>query len=258
MAPRKRTFIDFRAHKPVVSIGEKSATLGNDNTTAALAFGSNSLELYYEQANADITGTRLVDANCTNGFEVPLDNTDADGIEITQGILADASAPYAFTIGTDGPFKFEVKLGIPNASDYHVAMGFRINAAYVADIANTTPATCASNMEAAYTDKAIFNFEGAGDGSATAADGHIITSNDNVDVDTDVAASWADDAVKTLTVKVSSAGAVTYEIDGTAVADAVAFSFDSTDVVIPFMRISRVAATADTPPILNYWYCGLY
>ena len=250
MALRKKTYIDFRGYKPLVSFGDKGGTIGATTTTESLGFGPNTLEMYIEETNADQTGTRLVDANCTNGFEVPLDNDDGDGIELTQGILADASAPYAFTIGTDGPFKFELKFGIPVVADMSIAVGFRTAAAYVADVANATAATALTNIATAYTDKACFIVH--------AGDMHIYTSNDNTDVATDISASWVDDAVKTLTVKVSAAGAVTYEIDGTAVADAVAFSFDSTDVVVPFVRISRVATGGDTPPILNPWFCGLY
>lgn len=251
MAPRKKTYIDFRAHQPAVSIGQRAGALGTSTQVQTMTFGPNALEIYLEETNTDQTGDRVIDANCVNGWSPPLDNDDGDGIEITQGVLADAGAPYAFTIGTDGPFKFDLKLGIPVVADISLAMGFRVATAYVADVANATAATALTNIATAYTDKAAFIVHGG--------DMHIYTSNDNSDVATDIAAAWTDDQVKTLTVKVSSAGAVTYEIDGTAVGDAVAFSFDSTDIVVPFVRVSRVATGEDSGGVrLNTWYCGLY
>ena len=45
---------------------------------------------------------------------------------------------------------------------------------------------------------------------------------------------WADGATHTVKVKVSAAGAVTYELDGTAPTGAVAFSFDVGEIVTPF------------------------
>jgi hypothetical protein len=248
MAPRKRTFIDFRAHNPLTSIGQREGALGTTTQVQALGFGPHSLEMYIEETNADQAPTRVVDANCTNGFLPPLDNGDGDGIELTQGILSDANAPYAFTIGTDPAFKFDLKLGIPVVADMSIMVGFRTASSYVADVANATAATALTNAATAYPDKACFVIH--------TGDMHIYTSNDNSDVATDISAAWTDDQVKLLSVRVDSAGAVTYYIDGTAVADAVAFSFDSTDVVIPFVRISRVATGEDHGPILNYWFCG--
>ena len=249
MAIRKRTYVDFRSSPPLVSIGQKGGTAGADASVTMLQVGGEAFEMRMEQANADVTGARLVDANCCNGLEIPLDNTDGDGIEITQGILADAAAKNAFTIGTDGPFELRVKFGVPDVSDHVIYLGFRVAAAYVDAISEATIANIQTNGRTAYTDKAAFEIY-AGDMS-------IITSNDNTDVATNIAAAWAADAVKTLTVKVSAAGAVTYQIDGSAVGDAVAFSFDSTDIVVPYMFVGKGEADVDTPPILQTWFCGL-
>ncbi len=245
MATRKKTYIDFTSILPAGGMAKATglAAAVTDNTTNVFMAGDTALEVRNEQQNDDVTFTYLVDANCTTGWQIPNDNADNDGGEISLGIESSPNAKHAFTIGTDPAFELRVKLGIPDVSDYDVLfVGFRIAGAYV-DAINTPAA-----MEAAYTDKAGFSIE--------AGDIHILTSNDNSDVDTDVTASWADDAVKTLTVKVSSAGAVTYQIDGTAVSDAVAFSFDSTDVVVPCIVFCKGAAAADTPPILNYLYVG--
>lgn len=248
MAVTKRTYIDFRAHQPAVSIAQRAGALGTTTQVQTMTFGPNALELYLEETNTDQTGDRVVDANCVNGWSPPLDADDGDGLEITQGILSDAGAPYCFTVGTDAA-EFSVKMGIPVVADMSIAMGFRTAIAYVADVANATAATALTNIATAYPDKAAFIIHGG--------DMHIYTSNDNSDLATDIASAWTDDQVKTLTVKVSSAGAVTYFIDGTAVSDALGFSFDSTDVIIPFMRVSRVATGEDSGGVrLNTWYCG--
>lgn len=249
MALRKKTYVDFRAYNPVISIGQKTGSaLGTTNEVVTMQVGAVPFELRYDSTSTTITGQRLVDTNCCNGLEVPLDNDDGDAIEITQGILADENAPYAFKIGTDPGFELSVKLGIPDVSDAIVFVGFRIAAAYVDAIGDVTPATCLASVKTAYTDKAGFVMD--------EGDLLICTSNDNSDVTTDIAAAWADDAVKTLTVKVDSAGAVTYFIDGSAVADAVAFSFDSTDIVVPCIIICRVATGSTTPPIVQTYRCG--
>lgn len=246
MATRKRTFIDFTSVLPSGGMAKATglAAAVTDNTTNVFMAGDTAIEIRNEQQNDDVVPTYVVDANSTTGWQIPNDNADNDGIEMSLGIENSPNAKHAFTVGTDGPFELRVKLGIPDVSDYDVCfVGFRIHGAYV-DAINTPAA-----MEAAYTDKAGFSVE--------AGDMHILTSNDNTDVDTDIASSWADDAVKTLTVKVSSAGAVTYYIDGTVVSDAVAFSFDAGDVVVPCLVFTKGAAAADTPPILNYLFCGL-
>ena len=62
--------------------------------------------------------------------------------------------------------------------------------------------------------------------------------NNATTVTTDLTApssgDWADGAIHTLEVKVSSAGAVTYTLDDTAPTGAVAYSFDDGEVVTPF------------------------
>lgn len=245
MATRKRTKIDFTSCLPAGGMAKASglAAAVTDNTTNVFMAGDTALEVRNEQQNDDVTFTYVVDANSTTGWQIPNDNTDNDGGEITLGVESSPNAKWAYTIGTDGPFEMQLKFGIPDVSDYDVLfVGFRKAAAYV-DAINTPAA-----MEAAYDDKAGFSVE--------AGDMHILTSNDGSDVDTDIASSWADDAVKTLTVRVSAAGAVTYYIDGTVVSDAVAFSFDTGDVVIPCIVFCKGAAAADTPPILNYLYVG--
>ena len=246
MAVSKKTYIDFRAHQPCVSIAQRAGALGTTTQVETMTFGPHALELYLEETNTDQTGSREI-----NGWSPPLDADDGDGLEITQGILLDASAPYAYTIGTDPAFEFSLKCTIATVADVSLAVGFRTAVAYVADVANATAATALTNVLTAYADKAAFIVHGG--------DMQIVVSNDNTDVTTDIASAWTDTQSKTLTVKVSAAGAMTFFIDGTAVADAPASptAFDSTDVVIPYVRVSRVATGTDNGCVqLNTWYCG--
>lgn len=190
-----------------------------------------------------------VDANCTDGLALPSTNTDNVGGTITFGgslpnLLANAAAcPTVFKVGTDGDFFMEVKIGIPDISDYDVlGIGFvEPAAAYVAAI--DTPAEVVSS----YDEKAIFALGDA------AGDIDIVHSLAGVDDDNDVnVTAWADDAVKTLRIDVDSDGNCTYKIDGTAVADAPPGDFAADTFVTPCIIFAKGAAVADTPPIIEY------
>ncbi len=73
---------------------------------------------------------------------------------------------------------------------------------------------------------------------------------------TDTTNTWTDGQSKVLKVLVSAAGVVTYTIGGSAPVVTAAFTFDSTDVVIPFIRLTH-AVTA--PGAINWvsFKCGL-
>lgn len=247
MAVRKHTHIDFNA-PPMGAMAKASglAAATTDNTTNVfVAPGGVGIEIRNEQTNSDVMPLYVVDANCTNGWQIPNDNADNDGIEMSLGIEANAASRYAYKIGTDPAFKLLVKFGIPDVSDYDLAMiGFRKAAAY-GDAINDPATTFGSAV--VYTDVACLNVNagniytitgknqtGGGTGTFTATD-----TTDN----------WADDAVKTLGVHVS-AGVVTFTIDGAAPTVTQAFTFDDGDVVIPFLLFTKGAAAADTPPIL--------
>jgi hypothetical protein len=94
------------------------------------------------------------------------------------------------------------------------AVGFRKTQAYNATFVN-------------YTDKATLNKIGGNINISTAI-------NDAADVDTDTTEDWADGETHILEVYVSAAGVVTYKIDGEAPGTVAAFTFDATDVVVPF------------------------
>ncbi|KKL59625.1 hypothetical protein LCGC14_2213440, partial [marine sediment metagenome] len=74
---------------------------------------------------------------------------------------------------------------------------------------------------------------------------------------TDLAeANITNDQVHTVTILVSGAGVVTAEIEGAAVGDATAFTFDSTDEVIPMFWMLQQEASSIGLDIV-FWEVGL-
>lgn len=193
-----------------------------------------------------------VDANSCDGLALPSTNGDNVGGTITFGasmpnLAATPQCQTNFTVGTDPAFFCEMKLGIPDISDYDVFFfGFvEPAAAYVAAI--DTPA----EVKSAYDEKAGFSLADA------AGDIDIDTSLANTDVNTDTTTvDWVDDAVKTLRVDVAADGATTYRLWAAGTEDtstgAVAFSFAAATVLTPVIIFAKGAAVADTPPIINY------
>ena len=61
--------------------------------------------------------------------------------------------------------------------------------------------------------------------------------NNAATVTTDTTENWADGEVHSLKVIVAKSGAVTYEIDGHAPSTTAAFTFDSGDVLVPYLLV---------------------
>ena len=254
MAVRKRTYVDFRRGAPAGAMSQATglqSAVTDDIVNVVTAPGGVTFEIRNEQANAQIVPAYVNDTDCTSGWELPLDNTDGDGIEFGQGILGIADAPYAFKIGTDGAFKLSVKFGIPVVLDHSLcAVGFRTAQAY--GDAMVSAATLDTAYGATTNEYALFNILNGDIYTLTSATGAAVTATDNTD-------NWAADAVKTLTVLVSSAGVVTFQIDGAApTVNTNTLTFATDTYVIPCFIVAKDAtATADTPPILATWFCGL-
>lgn len=236
MAQTKRFRIDFT--KISQQTGSTAAlcaapvvTTGAINT---FSFGGKTISVYNDGQNDDICFTR--DATI-GGWTIPNDNTDNDGIEINPGIGLPSNG--IFVVGTDPAFYVKAKFNIPDVSDYDVAaVGFRKAAANAAMASAAAVAT-------AYTDIAAINVD--------AGDFKTVTSlNTATDVTTDITTSaWLDTETHTLEVRVSATGAVTYYVDDVVTPGAVAFTMDSGDSVLPFVRFTKNAgAASDTPPCM--------
>ena len=244
--PANRARVDFTDAAGFIVIGNLGAACTTtDDLECFHLFGGSAfpIESKWTAANSDIVFTKS-----DTGFVIPNDNADDDGIELSFG--KSANGPCAFVVGTSPAFYVKATFTIPDVSDYDVAaVGFRNDGSYLdvddpADINTTTPL---------YTDFALIN--------VNAGDFRTYTQDDDATAtDTDVTTTaWLDTEAHTLMVKVSAAGAVTYFVDGTAMAGAVAFTLDSSasDIMVPILIFAKGATAADTPPEMRLFECGL-
>lgn len=168
------------------------------------------------------------------GYDISQDQTDNDGVEYTQGITARSKS--AFTVGSEG-FFLSVNFSIADVSGTDdCAVGFRAAAAYAANIDD-------------YTDMAVLNVISGAINIETILNNGATTT-------TDTNNPWADGETHTLKIIVSKSGIVTYQIDGVAPTVTAAFTFDASDVVVPFFFFLH---SADVAGVVNLkkWECGL-
>lgn len=222
---RTKLFSFARAVRPICvkSIGAGAAT-GTAGDINLIAWPS----LQWEYA---IKGTQTIVAPdmTTVGLDIgSMDQTADDGIELSPGQVS--THDWSFTIGTSPAFYFSMKfkLGTVAATD-DCAIGFRKQAAYTANIDD-------------YTDFAVLN--------VITGDIKIETAlNNAATTTTDTTQNWADAETHTLAVYVSSAGVVTYKIDGSAPTTTAAFTFDTGDIVVPFMFFLQHTGLTTAPLI---------
>ncbi len=227
---QKGGYVKF-GEQPVCVQEDGTAASGVDTEINVAAMGG----LVFEYNNIN-TQTILVPNITATGLDIARDLTSTDGTEINQGILA--SSPAAFTIGTDGPFSFAVKLSLADVTgEGDCIIGFRNDGAYAADYED-------------YTDMAAFNIKLGVINLET-----ILNNGTTVTTDTTLT-DWVDAASHIVKVNVSMAGVVTYEFDGAEPTVVAAFTFDDGDVILPFVHLVH-AATSPGAVILNKWDCAL-
>lgn len=227
---QKGGYVKF-GEQPVCVQEDGTAASGADTEINVAAMGG----LVFEYNNIG-TQTILVPNITAAGLDIARDLNSGDGTEINQGIVA--SSPAAFTVGTDGPFSFSVKLTLADVTGCaEMAVGFRNDGAYAAAIDN-------------YTDMAAFNIQLGVVNIETILNSGTTTTTDTTLTD------WADAATHILKVNVSMAGVVTYEYDGAEPTVVAAFTFDDGDVVIPFVHQVH-AATSPGAVTLVKWDCSL-
>jgi len=205
--------------------GAATGATGDENV---MIFGKNVFEYH-------ILGTQTILAPVisADGLEVNLDDTAADGLEISQGITA--RSPSAFTVGTDS-FYLKVKFTIDDVTGTDdCAVGFHGDEDYQANIDD-------------YNDMAVLNVISGAINIETIDDDGETTTTDTTD-------TWGDGETYTLAVYVDSDGAVTYTIDGAAPTTTKAHSIDSGDVVVPFFF--QLQATDKSEVNLISWECGI-
>jgi hypothetical protein len=163
-----------------------------------------------------------------NGLDMSLDQTVSEGAEYNFG--ARNNAKHAYTIGTSAAFFIEAKFYVTDYSGCAPLMiGFRKVEANNATFAD-------------YTDYAAIGINQA----TSALNATILTElNSGGQTATDTTdALAAEPNAFTVKVLVSAAGVTTFEVDGSAASVAPSYTFDNTDVVMPFVHFLHGADVA--------------
>ncbi len=192
-----------------------AAPLGTTGATNIMMMqGGETWEEFILGAGQTIIAPRMGSA----GLLISLDLTDDEGAEYNPGPRNNTK--YSYTIGTSAAFAFEATLTAADVSGCDpLLIGFRKVEANNATFAD-------------YTDYASIGLS-----STNGANIWLLTElNAGGQTATDTTNAWTDGQSKTLKVLVSSAGVVTYTIAGVAPVVTAAFTFDTGDVVIPFVR----------------------
>jgi len=226
---RRFTLEEFETNPVTAKIagGAATGTTGDENV---MAFEDNIFEYH-------ILGTQtiLAPSLAAGGLDIAMDVAAADdGVEISQGITARSRS--AFVIGTDA-FYFKATFYLTDISGTDdCAVGFRTAEAYQAAIDDY------NNMAALNVISGAIYIETIDDNAGT-------TSTDTTD-------TWGDTEAHVLAVYVDVNGIVTYKIDGAAPTVTAAFTWDTTDTVVPFFYFIHAADFAEAT-YLTSWECGL-
>jgi hypothetical protein len=208
-----------------------TAPTGTDGDENIMTFPEGTLE-YHMIGTQTLLGGRLV----ATGLDFALDQTNDTGVEICGGILA--SNKLAFTIGTTPAFYAKMTFSIGDVSGTDdCAFGFRLQEAYQATIDG-------------YNDMAVINVQSGVINLQTIVGGGTAVTTDTTLTD------WVGAATHELCVKVSAAGVVTYEFDGSAPTVVAAYTFTDAIVVTPFAYMINTTDFVDSW-ILQHFECGL-
>lgn len=163
-----------------------------------------------------------------SGLLCSLDLVATEGVEYNFGAER-TNSDNAFTVGTSKAFFFEMTITLADISGGNpYFIGFRKSEANNATFGS-------------YTD-----YYGLGMNTATSATNVTLTSELNAGGQTlqDSGDAWTggDGGTTSLRVDVTAAGVVTATIDGSAPSTPLAFTFDSGDIVCPFVHIVHGAA----------------
>jgi hypothetical protein len=212
-------------------VSQSPIVQSNANTGAAPTGAGGDVNLMYMQDGCLMeqfmigTQTIIAPRMTANGLNLALDNTAADGVEYNFG--ARNNAKHAYTIGTSAAFFIEAQIYVQDLSGCDPLMvGFRK--------VEANNATFAS-----YTD-----YVGIGLNQATSATNVVILDelNSGGQTATDSTDAWGGDgSSQTVKVLVSASGVVTFEVGGSAASAAPAYTFDNTDVVMPYIHFVQGA-----------------
>lgn len=225
---KKFTSIEFEGIPVTQLIGGGAAT-GTGGDENAMIIDGEAFEYH-------ILGTQTIvsPVSHADGLNIGMDQTDNDGVEVSQGITNGSKS--AFTVGTSAAFYAKCSFSIADVSGTDdCAFGFRKAEAYQAAIDNYDEMACLNVISGNITIETILN------NGATSS--------------TDTTDDWADGEEHTLEVYVSAAGVVTFKIDGAAPTTTATFTFDDAEVVIPFFYFLHASDVAGAV-VLTKWEVG--
>ena len=221
----------------------QSPILQSNATTGAAPTGSTGdVNLMYMQDGCLMeqfiigAGQTIIAPRMTaNGLNLALDNTATEGAEYNFG--ARNNAKHAYTIGTSAAFFIEATIYVEDLSGCDPLMiGFR-------------KVEANNGTFASYTD-----YVGIGLNQVTSATNVVILDelNSGGQTATDTTDAWGGDgSAQTVKVLVSAAGVVTFEVGGSAASAAPAFTFDNTDVVMPYIHFVQGADVTSEVSLQN-------
>lgn len=215
-----------------------SASLNDGFTAPAGAIGSvnivRSERHVFEQHIKGAGQTIIVPTFDASGYNISLDQTNDEGMELTQGITARSRA--AFVVGTD-PCFFDVTLAVADVSGTDdLVVGFRTAEAYQANVDD-------------YNNMAAFNLNNGDVLIETIDDNAATTTTDTTD-------NIADTIQVRFRVEVPSSRVVRFLLNQAAPTVTQAFTWDNGDTIVPFVFFLHSADVAGTVH-LRRWECGL-
>lgn len=209
--------------------GASSGTTGHKNV---LVLPTTAFE-YHILGTQTITAPVITAAGLNMGS---MDQTNGDGLELNHGVLS--SQIPSFTIGSDAAFFLRARFSIASvAGTTDCAIGFRKVEANQANIDD-------------YADMAVLNVISGNITIETIKGGAATVTTDTTD-------NWLNTETHELVVNVSSAGVVTYTIDGIAPTVTAAYTFTTTPAlnVMPFFYFLEAVGIAGAVPLM-IWECG--
>lgn len=219
------------------AVNPMSSKLGGGAPSGA-AGDTNILYTAFGQYEQTVIGTQTVLAPSIDSFGLNLAQsaTASSGSEITAGQTALSN--FAFTVGEQAAFFLQSVFQIATAAGCNpLLIGFRKIQAFSASLAS-------------YTDFASIGIVGTA--------GHVQTQTQLASgglVATDTTNIATDGSTVEFRINVSSTGVVTYQYNYQPPTVVAAFTFNSGDIVIPFVRFTE-GATPTIQASCNYLECG--
>ena len=210
---------------PLVIDDDSTLAAGTDEAFMIHQY-SDGLRLHVQNVG---TQTILIPAANTAGMDYGYDQTNDEGVQWVASMNTHKGYPGVdrFTVGTHGAFYAELEFSIGDVSGTDdCAFGFRKVEAAQAGLDDYDEMASLNVISGNITIETILN-------AATT-------------VSTDTTSDWANGETHVLRIDVSSAGVVTYKIDGSAPATTAAFTFDNGEVVTPFFYYLNASDVADT------------